>query len=199
MKEYNVIYQQTPDWSKVPAITLDTANWEPNPGIEVEVQIAWNEDRIMYHGIAHETEVRAEYDAPGCDVCQDSCLEFFYMPEGEETYINFESNPNRAIWLGIGTNMPDRIRLMLQDEKGILNLRSGRTTDGWELFADFPLSFTRMFYPGYEYREGNILKVNCMKCGDLTRKEHYLSWNPFDPEVKSFHNSAYFGRMTLVK
>jgi len=199
MKEYKCVYQKTPDWSKVPAITLDVANWRPVTDISVEVQVAWNEEKIMYHGVAHEPEIRAVHVGQGCDVCEDSCLEFFYMPEGYETYINFECNPNEATWIGIGTNMPDRIRLWPQDEKGLFNIRTDRTEDGWELFAEFPISFTQMFYPGYEYKEGNVLRANCMKCGDLTKAEHYLSWNPFDPEVLSFHNSEYFGKMTLVK
>jgi len=199
MNSYDVIYQKTPDWTKVPKFTLDVANWKPNPGIKVEVQIAWNEDKLMYHAVAHEKNIRAVHQGPGKDVCEDSCLEFFFMPEDAKHYVNFECNPNRAIWLGVGTNMPDRIRLMLQDETGILNIRTNRTDDGWELYADFPIAFLHNFYPDYELKEGNILKVNCMKCGDLTQDEHYLSWNAFDPDNLTFHDSKFFGKMKLVK
>ena len=198
MKEYNIVYQKTPDWSQIEKINVDFANWVENPGIKVEAQLAWNENELMYHGIAHEKDVRATFDAPGCEVCNDSCLEFFFMPEGDTRYINVESNPNCAIWLGIGTDMPDRIRLLLQDEKGILKMKANRTDDGWELFYSIPLSFMQMFYTGYEFKTGNVLKVNLMKCGDATPKLHWLSWEPFDPENKTFHDSKFFGKMTLV-
>lgn len=198
MKSYDVTYiKDESEWSKVPFLQVDEVNWMNNPDVKVKAQIAWNEKGLYYHGVATEKNIRAQHDAPGCSVCEDSCLEFFFMPEGEKTYLNMESNPNCAIWMGIGTNMPDRIRLMLQDEKEILKLKSNRTSDGWELFFMIPINVINMFYPGYELKKGNVLKANCMKCGDLTEKEHYLSWSPYDPNKISFHESEYFGTMVL--
>ena len=201
MKEYNIIYQSTPDWTKVPKLDVDVANWMPNPGISVKAQIAWNEDGLYYHGTAIEKEIRAVHNSQVCDVCEDSCLEFFFMPEEDTRYINIEANLNCATWIGIGTNMPDRVRLLLQNEKELLDIHANRLPDGdgWELFYKVPIELIRMFYPGYELKEGNVIRANCMKCGDLTVNEHYLSWNPFNPDKLSFHEQDYFGRMILTR
>ena len=51
-----------------------------------------------------------------------------------------------------------------------------RSPPGWEVFYRIPLSFLRLFWPDFTFT-GN-LRANVYKCGDLTRQEHYLAWNP---------------------
>jgi len=201
MKEYTIAYAKGDiDWSKVEKLSVNETNWgRPDGGIKVEFQIVWNEDGITYHGVAHEEHVLARYDAPNCDVWTDSCMEFFFRPDDKDLrYFNIECNPNGAIYLGLGTNMPDRVRFLAQDEKKIFSIKTARTPDGWELFITVPTEFIGRFFPGYKLEKGKVIYANCLKCGDDTPIRHSTSWNPYPvgSEV-TFHNSEGFGKMTL--
>ena len=44
---------------------------------------------------------------------------------------------------------------------------------------------------------GKEIRANCYKCGDLTPKPHYLSWNPSTSANPDFHRPQDFGSMTL--
>jgi len=199
MKEYSIVYAKDPDWSKIPKLDIDVANWVPNPDIKAQAQIAWNEDKLMYHGVAMEKNIRAVNDGPNLPVFEDSCLEFFFAPEGYDRYINMEVNPNCQIWYGIGPDMPKRSRLLLQHEQEIFNIKAAYIDGGWELSYEVPLTELHNFYPGLKFTEGMVLRANCYKCGDLCEKEHFLSWNPVECVQPSFHQPQYFGKMTLVK
>ncbi len=59
------------------------------------------------------------------------------------------------------------------------------------------VSWTGALFPGYALAPGTVIRANCYKCGDLTEKEHYLSWNPVDHPTPDFHRSCDFGAMIL--
>ena len=44
---------------------------------------------------------------------------------------------------------------------------------------------------------GLAMYGNFYKCGDLTKKAHYLSWNPMRCETPQFHRPQDFGRLIL--
>ncbi|MDO4939593.1 MAG: carbohydrate-binding family 9-like protein [Lachnospiraceae bacterium] len=201
MKTYEIKYAKGDiDWSTVPKLDVDEYNWGEDCGIRTQFQIVWNEEGLSCHGVSVEKDILARYDDQNCPVWCDSCMEFFFHPvENDSRYLNFECNPNGAIYTGIGTNMPDRVRLIEQNEKQDFSIKTARTQDGWEMYLTVPVSFISMFYPGYELREGMIIKANCMKCGDDTVYQHFISWNKYPEEPITFHNSAAFGEMILVK
>ena len=58
--------------------------------------------------------------------------------------------------------------------------------------------FLRALFPGYELVSGTVIRANCYKCGDLTVKPHYLSWNPVVNPTPDFHRSCDFGAMILA-
>ncbi len=201
MKIYEIKYAKGDiNWEDIPALDVDEYNWGEDCGIRTKFQIVWNEDAISYHAVSVEKDILARFDAQNCDVWCDSCMEFFFRPdENDMRYLNFECNPNGALYTGIGTNMPDRVRLLAQNEKTEFSIKTGRTKDGWEMFLSVPSAFIRKFYPGYELKEGNVIYANCMKCGDDTVVPHFVSWNRYPEEPVSFHNSAAFGKMVLIK
>ena len=201
MKTYEIKYAKGEiDWNQIPKLDVDEYNWGEYCGIKTQFQVAWNEEGISYHGVSVEEDVLARFDEQNCPVWLDSCMEFFFNPdENDKRYLNFECNPNGALYVGIGTNMPDRVRLLDQDEKLTFSIKTAKTEDGWEIFLTVPVSFISKFYPGYELKEGMVIKANCMKCGDDTKTPHFMSWNEYPVVPKTFHNSDAFGKMILVK
>ena len=186
-----------PDWNEVLALEADNHLWIPSENIRMTVQICYDEEALYLRMRAVEREVRAEHRGPLCPVCEDSCMEFFFSPEGDDRYLNVELNPNGCSFIGIGTSRADRVRITLEQEAEVLQTQTARTPDGWELTYRLPLTFLRVLYPALSLTPGTVLRANCYKCGDLTPEPHYLSWNPVISVKPDFHRPCDFGRMVL--
>ena len=194
MKPYTIrVVTGEPDWTAVPQLEVSNILWTPDWGIRAFGQFCHDAEYLYVHLCAVERDIRAEYTAPLSPVCQDSCLEFFFMPEGEDRYLNFEVNPNGCLLAGFGRGRADRIFLHRGDLRELFGIRTARTPDGWEVFYRIPLSFLRLFWPGFAF--AGALRANVYKCGDLTAREHYLAWNPVNSRTPDFHRPQDFGRM----
>ena len=177
----------------VPGLFLNHILWEPDCGIRAGGSIRHDGGNLYVRLAAKEKEIRAEYISPPAPVHEDSCLEFFFMPEREERYLNFEINPNGCLHLAFGRNRQERINALPPDPAETFRIRTGRTEDGWEVSYRIPLDFLRSFYPGFEC--AGILRANVYKCGDRTPHPHYLAWNPVASPVPDFHRPECFGEM----
>ena len=184
-----------PDWDLIPRLPVDQILWKPDCGIRAYGQFCHDSEFLCVHLCAIEADIRAEYTAPLSPVCRDSCLEFFFMPEKEDRYFNFEINPNGVLWAGFGRERNGRSVLSPAEPERVFGIRTERTADGWEARYRIPLSFLRLFLPGFAF--AGILRANVYKCGDLTAHEHYLSWNPVTSETPDFHRPTDFGLMTF--
>ena len=182
-----------PDWTSVPVLETRYMLWMPVVGINAWGQFCHDAENLYVRLRAKERKIRAEYTAPLSPVCRDSCLEFFFMPEGEDRYFNFEINPNGCLYIGFGHGRADSTVLYRKDMHELFGIRTARTPDGWEVSYRIPLSFLRLFQPGFSFT--GVLRANVYKCGDLTEHEHYLSWNEVTSETPDFHRPQDFGRM----
>ena len=183
----------SPDWSTVPQLQADRVLWKPDCGVRAFGQFCHDSECLFVHLRAIEANIRAEYTAPLSPVCRDSCLEFFFLPENEDRYFNFEINPNGCLWIGFGHSRTDSTVLYRSDMKQFFDIRTAGTPDGWEVYYRIPLSFLRLFVPGFAF--AGALRANVYKCGDLTAHEHYLSWNPVSSLSPDFHRPQDFGLM----
>ena len=199
MREYTIKkINGSPDWNTIPSLEVDNYQWCDELDIIMKAQICYDETGLHVHLRAWETDIRAELTAPMSMICEDSCMEFFFRPvDGDMRYFNLEINPNAQIYLGFGPNMPQLVRLALQDEDAILQKHANRTDGGWEVFFTFPVSVIRVFFPGYELKSGMNIYANCYKCGDETATPHFISWNRIESDIADFHQPEHFGRMVL--
>lgn len=187
-----------PDWEKIPALGVDNIMWLPDAGIRMTQQLCYDDEKMYVHQKAVETNIRAEHTQLLAQVCEDSCMEFFFCPETEsDRYFNFEWNLNGCLYLGFRTGRENSVRLQLKDHKEMFGFRGAKTTDGWEIFYEIPVSFVQLFIPNFSLHSGKELRANCYKCGDLTSVKHYLSWNFVTSENPDFHRSQDFGSMIL--
>ena len=184
------------DWYSIPVLPIDHVLWTQDAGIRAQGQLCFDETNFYVHMSAAEEHIRAENTKPLSPVHEDSCLEFFFMPDGGRLFLNFEINPNGCMHIQAGPVRTDRVNLVRDDAEKYFAIHTGRTDDGWEVFYRIPLSFIRLFYPDYRF-EGDLL-ANMYKCGDKTVKEHYLSWSPVLMETPDFHCPEYFGRMRFA-
>jgi len=199
MRQYTITkVTGKPDWSKIPSLDVDNYQWCEELDIKMKGQICYTEEGLHVHLRAWEKDIRAELHEPMSMVCEDSCMEFFYRPvEDDLRYFNLEINPNGQMYIGFGPNLPELVRLALQEEDSLLQKQWGYTGDGWEVFYTFPVSVIRVFFPGYKLQSGMKLYANVYKCGAETVKPHYISWNFVDLPKPSFHQPTRFGLMVL--
>lgn len=196
MKSYIITQKaEALDWNLVPALQLNECLWLPDAGISAQAQLCYDAEAIYVRLSAREANIRAEVkDVTGAP-CEDSCLEFFFcpMPEGK-TYMNIEFNPNCCMYMGIGTNRYDMIRL-LPEKENLLEAAASRTEDGWEITYRIETAFLRRFFPEFKAESGAMMRGNFYKCGDCTVQEHYYSWNPVELADPEFHCSEFFGKL----
>ena len=110
------------DWDRVPKLDLDDILWLPDQGVRAFGQFCYEKDMLHVHLRATESDIRAEYTEPLSPVCQDSCLEFFFMPEGEDRYFNYEINPNGCLYIGFGHGRSDSTALYREDMQDLLSV-----------------------------------------------------------------------------
>ena len=182
-----------PEWDKIPKLEVDNILWLEDVGVRAYGQFCYDDEDLYIHLRAKEKDIRAVNTKPLSPVNEDSCLEFFFMPEGGDRYINFEINPNGCMHYQIGRVREVRLSLNRVDEKDFFDVKADRTKDGWELFYRIPVKFIREFYPGYRFT--GAIKANVYKCGDKTDHKHYLSWNPMTCSKPNFHRPEDFGTM----
>ena len=182
-----------PDWESIPRLSLSRILWKPDCGIRASGCLCHDAAYLYVCLRAQEKNIRAVHDAPLSPVHEDSCLEFFFMPEGETRYLNFEFNPKGCLHLGFGTGRSDRVTLYREDAGTLFRIRPSLSAEGWEVRWRVPLAFLRLFWPDFAF--AGALRANVYKCGDRTVREHYLAWNPVVSASPDFHRPEDFGRM----
>lgn len=198
MKEYVIKrINNIPDWHSIPVMPIDHQRGENKGQVTAQAQLCWDDFGIHVRLAAKEKHIRKKLTGMYESVCRDSCLEFFLRPTGDPHYMNFEFNPNGALWLGLNTGKHDMIRLVAFKYKEILRpVITFPKGGGWEIIYTIPFSFIQTFFHDFQPKSGLEFTGNCYKCGEWTRHPHHLMWNPI-PDGLSFHEPAHFGKLIL--
>ena len=182
-------------WQDIPAVQMrEQLHPRNDHSVTASAQLCYDEKALYVRLCAVEAHIRAEHHGPLGEICEDSCLEFFFCPiEGDNRYFNFEINPNGAMYKGFGTNVQTLQRLI--PENAYIVPQITRTEDGWEAQYAIPYDFIRLFFPDFAPTPGKSIRANCYKCGDLTPTPHWLCWCKVPEELSTFHCPEYFGTM----
>ena len=194
-KTYPITLCSTPDWSQIPFAELTHTSWLTPCPVSARAQCCRDDSGLWIRMEAQEMPIRATLTAPLDAVWTDSCLEFFFAPAANDTrYFNFEFNPLGTLCLGFGQKGHPRVRQIIPDPQTMFRIHPFSTEGGWGIQFYLPLSFLRLYFPGYCFF--GEAAGNFYKCGDLTAVPHYLAWSPLTCETPNFHRKDDFG--TLV-
>lgn len=194
MNEYTITRTQGQiDWAQIPALKIEYQLRPTDCPVTAQAQVCYDEEALHIRLRAVEEHIRAEHFGPLGEICEDSCLEFFFSPiPGDRRYFNIECNPNGAMYLGMGSDAHNLVRFVA--EEPAIKPVPERTADGWQVTYAIPYTFIRQFFPEFK-AEGHI-RANCYKCGDKTVQKHFFTWNPTPVlPYASFHNPDGFGIM----
>ena len=181
-----------PDWNQIPAVNMDAELHPSDAGVTACGQLCYGRDALYVRLCAREEHIRAELTGLLDEICEDSCLEFFFSPvEGDPRYFNIECNPNGCLFLGFGPNVDALVRLIPENPPIKPDVK--RIDGGWETVYAIPYSFIRMFFPEFSPSSGGKMRANFYKCGEKTDIPHWLCWNPVPQQRCAFHNPDAFG------
>ena len=200
MRSYTITPLRTPHlvWEEIPALQVDHVQWLPDVGVRMQQQMCCDANFLYVRQQAWEQNLRAQHTGRLQQVCEDSCMEFFFAPGRDDRYFNMEINPNGCIHLGFGPGRHGRVQVVPKQMEQLFDVKAEPTEDGWTLTYRIPLSFLRLFFPECHFAPGVTLRANCYKCGDLTDHPHYVTWNPVQSENPDYHRPQDFGLMVFA-
>jgi len=146
--------------------------------------------------------LRAENYVNQSPVSQDSCVEFFVAPKGDNHYWNFEFNCIGTINASHRSERHNPTRLTAEQLASLRVVPSCGTRPfcemeglfSWSLLVAIPLSLIEVEYQGSPI----TMRANFNKCASATSAPHYLSWNPIISPKPDFHRPSDFGILTLL-
>ena len=192
--EYSVMRVKTPDWEKIPSVQLVHQPWLAPCDIAAKAQLCHDGENLYVRMEAKEAKIRATLTGALDQVCNDSCLEFFYAPKADDKrYFNFEINPLCTMYIGFGAERKTRVRQILKNPQMIFEPKTAYTQDGWTLEYKVPLSYIRMYMPDAVF--AGEAACNFYKCGDETETIHYLAWAGLTSEKPDYHRRQDFGKL----
>ena len=191
---YTALRSSGTDWSNIPTVPLADAGWLPPCSISAQAQLCYDSENLYVRMEAIETPIRATLTGKLDQVCNDSCLEFFFAPKSnDDRYFNFEFNPLGTLYLGFGAARPTRVRQIVKNQDALFQPAPFRTENGWGIEFRIPLTFLQLYFPEYTFSGESY--CNFYKCGDETETVHYLTWAPLSSKTPDYHRRQDFGTL----
>lgn len=191
---YTVSRASAPDWERTPAAELEDAGWLEPAAVKARAQVCLCGENLWVRMEAEERPIRATLTGKLDQVCDDSCLEFFFAPlAGDKRYFNFEFNPLGNLYLGFGAERASRVRQIVKKPEELFSPATFRTGKGWGIEFRIPASFVALYFPGYTF--AGEAGANFYKCGDKTEQPHYLAWAPLSSPIPDYHRRQDFGKL----
>ncbi len=160
---------------------------------KVSVELWHSGDCLHLRYKVQENAVRAVCGQDRENIWEDSCVEFFFMPEGSDKYYNVECNAVGKIYMACGKCRSDREFLPQEAYDAVVRRSSlGEEAFGikegpaeWEVSLDIP---SRVF--GLDSFDDKKGRGNFYNCG--LPEKHFLSWAPIATEKPDFHRPEFF-------
>ena len=165
--------------------SLDYRNWVEAGDVKVRFSIGHDGSNIYLSYEVEEPQVRAVNTGFNSRVWEDSCVEFFFSPEG------YGKEHNEREWLP--ESALSEINTAPSLGWKVIESRDELTT--WILSVRIPV--TVLCYSSIQNLSGMKATANFYKCGDLLKEPHFLSWKPVHNDQPDFHLPAYFGELVF--
>lgn len=196
MQEYIIPRVQHPDWETIPVVQLCHTGWLPPSSVTAQAQACHDGERLFIRLQAEESPVCATLTGVLDQVCNDSCLEFFFAPlRGDKRYFNFECNPLGTLYLGFGAERHTRVRQIVNDVRQFA-IQPFSLERGWGVSLVIPGEFIRLYMPSFTF--SGQASGNFYKCGDKTPIPHYLAWSIPSCNTPDYHQQKDFGRLIFA-
>lgn len=184
---------------------IDLMNWEEfqyNP--EVNFRIAHSNNQIWLKYYVKEKSILATVTETNGPVAGDSCVEFFFDPQANGNYYNFEFSCIGTTHLAYGPARQERSfvepeiiekEILVSSSLGDQPFVENTGDHTWEMTIVIPAS-SLVHDQGIQLK-GLTTNANFYKCGDKSAEKHYLTWNPVGTERPDYHRPEFFGTVVF--
>lgn len=178
------------NWDDVPKAMVDKYGWGYEYAPLCYARGVYAADTgLVVKMTCHESNPRATLTEFMDDVCNDSCMEFFFAGDDPEDYANLEFNAlgtqHTSLRKGEEKGSIDKFTEIPYDEAKIYD-------DRWELTVILTHKNVQDI-TGKTLERGATFRGNFYKCGDQCEQLHYGMWSEVGTEKPSFHQPQYFG------
>lgn len=181
---------------------IDEVNWDAFPyRPEVQFRLVTTDEGLIIHYHVEERSVAAVATSDNGRVWEDSCVEFFCIPNNDGVYYNVECNCAGTLLVGAGKERRNRQHAPQEVLQGVkrwssLGGESFSERQGpyvWDMVLSIP--YGTFFCHEVKSLRGQTITANFYKCGDKLQKPHYLSWNRIKLPKPNFHTPEFFGTL----
>jgi hypothetical protein len=197
-----------PVWAKIKPIKLKNYMGEkPDHFPDVNAKLAYDEHNIYIIWQVKDRYVRAVAEKHQDAVYQDSCVEFFFIPDnlGGSEYFNLEMNCGGTMLFhhqefgkeghkSVSDADIEQMEVAHSLPKIISQEIKEKTT--WYLEYAIPFKILAGYYQMEAPTSGTTWRANFYKCADKTSYPHWITWSKVQYPEPRFHLPEFFG--TLV-
>lgn len=200
---------QKPVWQKIEPLELTHFMGDkPRHFPEVKAKVAYDDENIYLIWQVKDQYVRAVADKHQGPVFQDSCVEFFFIPDnlGGTEYFNLEMNcGGTMLFHHQDYNQPERVNITEED---IASMKVAHTLPRlipeeiqekttWYLEYSIPFKILNNYYSSETPEPGAVWRANFYKCADKTSHPHWLTWSEVEHPTPRFHLPQFFGKLVF--
>ena len=193
-------------WKNIPA--LDIALYmgdKPEHRPQTEAKLLYDDQAIYVIFRVKDHYVRTVAKETHGEVCNDSCVEFFFTPDEtvDAGYFNLEMNCGGTFLLHRNTKAQHGRELDLADCQQIqvahtlpkiIDPEITKPTT-WCVEYRLPIDIIEKYAQVVKPAPGVIWRANLYKCADHTSHQHWLTWHKVDHPTPDFHLPEYFDQI----
>jgi hypothetical protein len=191
--------QQKLDWEKAMVAHIDYYPWDRCGYCpQAQGKLLISQEALHVQLTAWEEQRRCEVKQYNGPVCEDSCLEFFFMPDPghDKKYLSFEWNPLGYLFLSLGKDKCGREMIDIGDFKSFFHVKILSDDEIWGVEFAIPNSCIKTIF-SLVNMDVTKMKGNFFKCGNKTKYPHYGCWNNIKNKIPDFHLSDFFGNLVI--
>jgi len=197
-------------WRQSKSIEIINDNgWETNFMPKTQVKLLYDEHNLYVIFRVEDKYVFCETKKHNQTVWTDSCVEFFFFPNGKTTqeYFNLEINCGGKVLMAYQrTPKKDFSLLEIEDINQIevahslpeLVEEEIRESVTWTIEYRIPLNILQKYTGIASIKRGDKWRANFYKCAENNTRPHWLSWSKINYPKPEFHLPQFFGRLNFL-
>lgn len=196
-------------WIEISPLLLDHyMGGQPDHFPDVRAKLAYDDDALYVIFQVEDSYVCARKGSYQEQVCEDSCVEFFFTPGGDISYGYFNLEVNcggtalfhhqmRRQVADVPVSVEDFSQVQIAHTLPKIVEPEITKSTTWVVEYSLPFVILAKYAPFTQPDSGVVWRANFYKCADQSSHPHWLTWAPVGLILPDFHRPEYFGRLVF--
>lgn len=201
------INSNQPNWQLIDSLSVDNYPWYTSGAKQqTQIKLAATNNTLFLQIIAQDKYSFAKQtELNHMLICEDSCVEFFFSPNGilGSSYVNLEVNCCGTLHLAYGAGRENR-KFITLEAASLINRTASITSpvkfeqeDDSQWLVEVALPFSVIEQLTGEQVNKEKWFANFYRCGGRTEQQ-YAVWNAIDVPDPDYHRPEYFGELIFA-